>query len=185
MPPNKPKLYTSTGKPTVRPIEHISPDSEQAQKFELELCWCIQQLQLALNSGKLNNKQSQDHTKSLNTLMSNNAPMVKKRQIMRSSFGDYRMKMADEEKNVSKNAHLIKMKPSAAPSEKSVFVKRRTFSSTLNNFKFNFKTPEGCYSDSKQDKVTVSNELGHAKNKECNLAFSDNSFRFNFDSSSS
>lgn len=33
----------------------LSP--ELTQQFELELCWCIQQLQIALKSGKLNEKQ--------------------------------------------------------------------------------------------------------------------------------
>lgn len=30
---------------------------EQEQQFEVELCWCIQQLQTALRMGKLNKKQ--------------------------------------------------------------------------------------------------------------------------------
>lgn len=42
----------------------------------------------------------QEHTKSLNTLMSNTAPIVKKRQVMRLSFGDYRTKMLEDEKKV-------------------------------------------------------------------------------------
>lgn len=29
-------------------------------QFEAELCWCIQQIQIALKSGKLNNKQGND-----------------------------------------------------------------------------------------------------------------------------
>lgn len=34
----------------------LTPEAEQ--QFELELCWCIQQLQIALKNGKLNSKQS-------------------------------------------------------------------------------------------------------------------------------
>ena len=34
----------------------------------------------------------------LKTLMSSKAPMIKKRQAMRNTFGDYRKKMRDSEK---------------------------------------------------------------------------------------
>lgn len=58
MPP-KPKLY----KPKVekKPNTDSSPSNllneDVAQQFEAELYWCIKQLQNALESGKLNNKQ--------------------------------------------------------------------------------------------------------------------------------
>lgn len=42
----------------------------------------------------------QDSEKTLRSLKSNNQPMVKKRQLMQSTFGDYRKKMADEEKKL-------------------------------------------------------------------------------------
>lgn len=48
----------------------------------------------------------QEHTKALNTLMNNNAPMVKKRQVMRLSFGDYRTKMVEEEKKAKSNSYF-------------------------------------------------------------------------------
>lgn len=61
MPP-KPKLYKSTGKSKNDPqgpsqSSSVSLTSEQADQFQVELYWCIQQLQSALGSGKLNNKQ--------------------------------------------------------------------------------------------------------------------------------
>lgn len=47
------------------PIPHSNPDTiltpEQQQQFEIELCWCIQQLQTGLKNGKLNKKQSLYH----------------------------------------------------------------------------------------------------------------------------
>lgn len=43
----------------------------------------------------------QDHKKALNSLMSSSTTVVKKRQVMRLSLGDYREKMLkDEQKNV-------------------------------------------------------------------------------------
>lgn len=63
MPP-KPKLYKSTGKAQLKgnsansmSSNSISMTPEQEQQFQIELYWCIQQLQTALASGKLNNKQ--------------------------------------------------------------------------------------------------------------------------------
>jgi hypothetical protein len=45
---------------------------------------------------------AQDAAHSLAILKSKNAPVIKKRQVMRSSFGEYRTKMAEEEKKLSK-----------------------------------------------------------------------------------
>lgn len=43
---------------------------------------------------------AQDSEKTLRSLKSHNQPMVKKRQLMQLAFGDYRRKMADEEKKL-------------------------------------------------------------------------------------
>ncbi|XP_022914513.2 UPF0488 protein CG14286 [Onthophagus taurus] len=135
MAPKKPKNLASAP-PNTANVE-ISP--EAAQQFELELYWCIQQLQSGLRLGKLNPKQVQDHTKTLNTLMSKTAPLVKKRQVMRMAFGDYRTKMLEEDK---KNASAVaKVKVSkVVPSTKSVFVKKSNlnFVPSNNTFRFNF-----------------------------------------------
>jgi hypothetical protein len=45
---------------------------------------------------------AQDAARSLAILKSKNSAVIKKRQVMRSSFGDYRTKMAEEEKKLSK-----------------------------------------------------------------------------------
>jgi len=45
---------------------------------------------------------AQDAAHSLTILRSKKAPVIKKRQVMRSSFGDYRTKMAEEEKKLNK-----------------------------------------------------------------------------------
>lgn len=73
MPP-KAKLYKVTGKSLIKrppPVvtsqngnleeagtsNNVSTETAEMQQFEIELCWCIQQLQTALKSGKLNPKQ--------------------------------------------------------------------------------------------------------------------------------
>lgn len=48
-----------------------------------------------------------DHQKALNVLMSHSTPLVRKRQVMRLSFGDYRTKMAEEERKLSKGKFTI------------------------------------------------------------------------------
>ncbi|ENN78344.1 UPF0488 protein CG14286 [Dendroctonus ponderosae] len=202
MPPPKVKLHKNSGKtrraPNLPPIqisqnqrvEQPSPSApdvnpitglttEQEQQFQLELYWCIQQFQKALSSGKLAAKQVQEHTKSLNTLMSNTAPIVKKRQVMRMSFGDYRTKMLEDEKRAKKIALKI---ATGKPSEKSTFYKKANIRDTENDFKFNFPTPDcnGIDEGPPEEKVNGDAPI------ENNTIFSrsDNSFRFNFSNTS-
>lgn len=49
---------------------------------------------------------AQDGAHSLTILKSKNAPAIKKRQVMRSLFGDYRIKMAEEERKLSKGLYV-------------------------------------------------------------------------------
>lgn len=44
---------------------------------------------------------AQDAEKTLRILKGANQPLVKKRQVMRNTFGDYRAQMAEEEKKLS------------------------------------------------------------------------------------
>lgn len=73
MPP-KAKLHKVSGKSLIKrppPVntqngnldeagtsDQVASETAEMQQFEIELCWCIQQLQTALKSGKLNSKQS-------------------------------------------------------------------------------------------------------------------------------
>lgn len=43
----------------------------------------------------------------MNVLMSHSTPLVRKRQVMRMSFGDYRAKMAEEDKKLSKGTFVV------------------------------------------------------------------------------
>lgn len=112
-------------------------DEEAEDQLEMELCWCIQQLQTSLDSGKLNERQTLDTSKTLKVLTSKNAPLIKKRQFMRTTFGDYRSKMAQDEKKLGKNSSQVKFGDSNGTSgsknaatvnvlKKSVFLKKAT-----------------------------------------------------------
>lgn len=90
------------------PMPIVSPTTTVAgvrnddadRQFELELCWCVQQLETALNGGKLSQKVVEDTIKNLKILKGHH-PIIKKRQVMKSSMGDYRAKMKEEEKRMS------------------------------------------------------------------------------------
>eukprot|EP00062_Callorhinchus_milii_P009052 gi/632952422/ref/XP_007891843.1/ PREDICTED: UPF0488 protein C8orf33 homolog [Callorhinchus milii] len=77
----------SGGAPSKEPS--LSPE-EQLQR---EVDWCIEQLELGLRTQKSNQKQAEEALRAVRTLRSKKAPLVKKRQLMRLMFGDYRKKM--------------------------------------------------------------------------------------------
>ncbi|NXK93695.1 CH033 protein, partial [Formicarius rufipectus] len=73
--------------------EKAFQSDEQLQK---ELDWCVQQLELGLKTQKPTPKQAEEALRAIRTLRSDKAPLVKKRQLMRAMFGDYRKKMQEE-----------------------------------------------------------------------------------------
>lgn len=75
-------------------------DDEAARKFEDEVAWCLEQLRLGLESGNLSEKQAKEYRTASRALQNPKNPLPKKRQVMRMSFGDYRAKMAEEDKKV-------------------------------------------------------------------------------------
>lgn len=106
-------------------------DQEAENKFELELCWCIQQLELGINNGNFSEKQMKGTQKSLDLLKNNNTSLIHKRQIMRTTFGDYRMKMLQEEKKHSKSVSTVKFSKPKLIGNKSIFIRKAQ--STLSN----------------------------------------------------
>ncbi|XP_068624523.1 UPF0488 protein CG14286 [Battus philenor] len=115
---------------------------ESTREFQLQLCWCIQQLERSLKEKKGNEKQLQESWKVLTVLKNNNQPIIRKRQLMRTHFGDYRAKMAAEEKKLAKMTSKIKI--SENPTKpKAIFLRKSIFQSTGNNsFRFNFDVPQ-------------------------------------------
>ncbi|KAJ9595758.1 hypothetical protein L9F63_013077 [Diploptera punctata] len=171
MPPKRPKPVNQSLSNTTNNCLP-EPDDNAAQQFELELKWCIQQLEGVLSANKMNSRQVQDTTRSLTVLKSKNAPMVKKRQVMRASFGDYRAKMAEEEKKMNKALNRVTIFASS-PNTTSRFVKRSCAimpEQTDNSFRFNFQVEPSA----PNEKIVQTNNT--------NFSFhsSDNSFKFNF-----
>ncbi|KAH8397991.1 hypothetical protein KR222_009179 [Zaprionus bogoriensis] len=137
------KTAKSVNKPP--PIQAVPKktafDGDKDIQFELELCWCVQQLQTALDSGKLNQKIAADTAKNLKTLTSQTAPLIKKRQVMKLALGDYRAKMQQEEKTMLLASKQIKFTPSDDANKKSSFVKKSALLTSGKDFRFNFAEP--------------------------------------------
>ena len=82
-------------------------ESLEQQKFQEELIWCIDYLETNLRTKKLSEKQSRDLVKTISSLKNTKNPLAKKRQVMRISCGDYRAKMAKEEKEFKLSKFII------------------------------------------------------------------------------
>ena len=70
-----------------------SGGEESKSTFDEELEWCIAQLQLGILRKDASKTQKQENERHVRTLSSSKAPLPRKRQLMRSLFGDYRAKM--------------------------------------------------------------------------------------------
>ncbi|XP_076230995.1 UPF0488 protein CG14286 [Calliopsis andreniformis] len=160
-----PKPTTSNANTNIN-SETTSGLSEEAEgQFQLELCWCIQQLEMCLATGKLPEKQAQDLNKNINILKGNKAPLIKKRQIMRSTLGNYREKMALDEQKLGKAASSMKFVPLPAQNKKCTFVKKAACKST---------TEKQC-SDSNKDVISPSLNENDVNNANVQTVF-----KFNF-----
>ncbi|XP_034948730.1 UPF0488 protein CG14286 [Chelonus insularis] len=112
-------------------------DPEAEDKFELELCWCVQQLELSLQNGKISDKHVKNTQKNLNLLKSNTVPLIQKRQIMRNTFGDYREKMLQEEKKHGKIASTAKFSTSKEKNQKALFVRKAHSTNSIHKHETN------------------------------------------------
>ncbi|XP_030906269.2 UPF0488 protein C8orf33 homolog isoform X1 [Melopsittacus undulatus] len=100
-------------------ISHQDETSQQSgNQLWKEVDWCVEQLELGLKTQKSTPKQVDEALRAIKTLRSEKAPLVKKRQLMRTMFGDYRKKMEEE------LCKELKLMEAAVKSAKVVEVKR-------------------------------------------------------------
>ena len=104
--------------------------------MQTEIVWCVKQFEQSLASGKLSEKKAAEAMKSIKILKNPQSKLIKIRQVMRTNFGDYRAKMAAEEKAGKLDHGKVKeVKPppavatagsseSKAPSDKVTFIKK-------------------------------------------------------------
>ncbi|KAJ0170499.1 hypothetical protein K1T71_013870 [Dendrolimus kikuchii] len=201
--PKPTKLHVKGRATSIQKPYKVDKDSDNAdpeesiRQFQLELCWCIQQLERSLTEKKGNEKQMQEAWKVLTVLKNNNQPMIRKRQLMRTHFGDYRAKMAAEEKKLAKMASKIKI--SETPDKpKATFLRKSAFLTTGDNsFRFNFdlapeKVDNGNTSkeksaetssidgNNKRDEASNTGNVNEDNSKRFKFSFSDSQFKFNF-----
>ncbi|KFV79776.1 UPF0488 protein C8orf33, partial [Struthio camelus australis] len=99
-------------------VSHQDETSQQSDgQLWKEVDWCVEQLELGLKTQKSTPKQVEEALRAIKTLRSDKAPLVKKRQIMRTMFGDYRKKMEEEQ------CKQLKLMQAAAKSARVVEVK--------------------------------------------------------------
>ncbi|XP_037360273.1 UPF0488 protein C8orf33 homolog [Talpa occidentalis] len=86
------------GKAPEKPVPEEAPPSAEAQAEQLarELTWCVEQLELGLKMQRPSPKQKEQALGAIRTLCSGKTPLPRKRQLMRSWFGDYRARMEAE-----------------------------------------------------------------------------------------
>ncbi|XP_030340055.1 uncharacterized protein LOC115607205 isoform X2 [Strigops habroptila] len=75
---------------------HQDETSQSGDQLWKEVDWCVEQLELGLKTQKSTPKQVEEALRAIKTLRNDKAPLVKKRQLMRVMFGDYRKKMEEE-----------------------------------------------------------------------------------------
>ncbi|NXU61843.1 CH033 protein, partial [Horornis vulcanius] len=139
--------------------EKISQQSDEQLWKEVD--WCVNQLELGLKTQKPTPKQAEEALRAIKTLRSDKAPLVKKRQLMRAMFGDYRKKMQEElsrelklMETAAKSASIVELKGSKKNGQfirKCLGACRKSQGSaespseshgTLNTGLFNFTTPQ-------------------------------------------
>ncbi|KFO94289.1 UPF0488 protein C8orf33, partial [Buceros rhinoceros silvestris] len=111
----KAEAHRCQNKDTSHQDENSQQSGDQLWK---EVDWCVEQLELGLKTQKPTPKQAEEALRAIKTLRSDKAPLVKKRQLMRAMFGDYRKKMEEE------RCRELKLMETAAKSAKVVEVKR-------------------------------------------------------------
>ncbi|XP_064009181.1 UPF0488 protein C8orf33 homolog [Pogoniulus pusillus] len=97
-----------------------------------EVDWCVEQLELGLKTQKPTPRQAAEALQAIRTLRSDKAPLVKKRQLMRAMFGDYRKKMEEEwcrelklMEAAVKSARVVEM-PRDACNKSCRFIRKRS-----------------------------------------------------------
>lgn len=135
------------------------------EQLNRELDWCIEQLELRMNTQKCTPKQKEESSRALKTLRSSKAPLAKKRQVMRAMSGDYRKKMEEEKdkqfKLIQAAMTSAQVKAVSEPAKKSVFHRRadgktQTHNSTQTNQQGTVQTETDCPSTSVQKQEETS-----------------------------
>uniref|UniRef100_A0A8C2S274 Uncharacterized protein n=1 Tax=Capra hircus TaxID=9925 RepID=A0A8C2S274_CAPHI len=91
-------VANGSGKTPEKQAPEEAPLSAEAQAEQLarELAWCVEKLELGLKMQRPTPKQKEQALGAIRTLRSQRTPLPRKRQLMRSLFGDYRAQIEAE-----------------------------------------------------------------------------------------
>uniref|UniRef100_A0A9L0T4S4 Chromosome 9 C8orf33 homolog n=1 Tax=Equus caballus TaxID=9796 RepID=A0A9L0T4S4_HORSE len=111
-------------KASEKPAPEEAPLSAEAQAEQLarELAWCVEQLELGLKTQRPSPRQKEQAVGAIRALRSERTPLPRKRQLMRSLFGDYRAQMESEWREALRAlrtaAHSAQVQPVGAAARK-------------------------------------------------------------------
>lgn len=161
---------------TFGPPQIVSPKltPEEEQQFDYDICCCIEELEMILSRSPTE-KQRRLAEVSLKILKNPAETFIKKKQVMRQQFGDYKKKFEGKKKEVisSLKSNKVLFKCSEPPSN-SVFVRKHSRKiNDSGNLELNSADVELTHS-------TVKIKNLHMNEENTVQLVSDNSFRFNF-----
>ena len=117
----------------------VETDESKAE-LAAEVLWCLQHIEMTLAQGKMGEKKAKEARISRKLLKNPDTPLVKLRQAMRNSCGDYREKMKAEAKEIKLQNEKINV--GQVKGRESNFIKKSAVkqSDTKDKveFKFNF-----------------------------------------------
>ncbi|CAN7985598.1 unnamed protein product, partial [Ixodes hexagonus] len=144
-----PKTAAKAASPNIATTDEPDEEEDVQERFERELCWCVEQLNITLSETDPNKKKYSEHQRALQTLQNPKAPMVKKRQVMSTTLGNYRDKMKQQEsKFIAECTRKTKLQTTGSPMPKSVFLKKtvskdgKEETSSPSQFQFGFVIDE-------------------------------------------
>ncbi|XP_053936165.1 UPF0488 protein C8orf33 homolog isoform X2 [Cuculus canorus] len=125
------KAKAETNRCQNKDASHQDETSQSDEQLQKEVDWCVEQLELGLKMQKSTPKQTEEALRAIKTLRNDKAPLVKKRQVMRAIFGDYRKKMEEERckelklmEAAAKSARIMEVKGNARNKNCRFFRKR-------------------------------------------------------------
>ncbi|XP_071976348.1 UPF0488 protein C8orf33 homolog [Engystomops pustulosus] len=133
-----------------RNVDPVPPPKEELksgpEELRRELDWCVEQLEIGLQRQKSTPKQVEEALRAIKTLRGEKVPLVKKRQVMRLMFGDYRHKMEEERvkqlrlmQNAAKSAKMTEVTLTTRQNSSKVF--RKSIHKSANSVAAKFAAP--------------------------------------------
>ena len=167
----KKKIRPKTFGPAQLELPKLTPEEEQ--QLDYDVCCCIEELENLLIKNPTE-RQKKLAEVSLKILKNPSESFIKKKQVMRQQFGDYRKKFENKKKDVLTNLNCNKASFKAQDSHaNSIFVKKFKHKNITNDESKKITNNLKSVEHVKENNLVCSDNTFH-------FSASDNSFRFNF-----